>query len=341
MTQDSTRNGLVPFERQLAVEDMSRLAEELVASAAGQGIQLTGDEGLLTALTRKVLQTALEVEMADHLGFDKGDRAGRGASNVRNGSYPKTVRTEIGEVTVEVPRDRAGTFEPAIVPKFQRRLAGFDEAVISLYAKGMTTGDISAHLSEIYDVDVPRNLVSRVTERSWPTCGYGSPGRWTAVYPVVLIDAIVLKIRGVSPAATGTSGTAVGNRPVYVAMGINLDGERDVLGMWVGPTGGEGAKQWMNMLTELRNRGILDVCIVCCDGLTGLPEAIRTDLARCHRADLRGASGPQHLAVCLEEVLAEDHRADARRSTPPPPSTQPTLLFEDFADRMGDRSTRR
>lgn len=160
MTDDVAAGELVPAQAAVRSLDMSRLAEQLVSAAAGQGVQLTGDGGLLTALTRLVLQTALEAEMADHLGFDRGDPAGRGAPNIRNGSYPKTVRTEIGEVTVEVPRDRAGAFEPQVVPKHQRRIAGFDEAVVSLYAKGMTTGDIAAHLADVYDTDISRDLVS-------------------------------------------------------------------------------------------------------------------------------------------------------------------------------------
>jgi transposase-like protein len=272
MGDDTAKTELVPLERKMTTTDMARLAEDLVASAAGQGVQLTGDGGLLTALTRQVLQTALEVEMSQHLGYDRGDPAARGAPNIRNGATPKTIRTEIGEVIIDVPRDRAGTFEPQIVPKHQRRIAGFDEAVISLYAKGMTTGDIVAHLADVYDTDISRDLVSRVTDqvlvdmRAWQSRPLDS------VYPVILIDAIVLKIR--SNAASSSGAAAVGNRPVYVAMGISIDGERDVLGMWVGPTGGEGAKQWMNMLTELRNRGVNDVCIVCCDGLRGLPDAI-------------------------------------------------------------------
>lgn len=235
-----------------------------MASAGERGIALTGEGGLLTALTRQVLQSALEAELAAHLGYDKHDPAGRNAGNSRNGSTPKTVRTEIGEVTVAVPRDRAGTFEPVIVPKHQRRLAGFDENVISLYAKGMTTGDIQAHLSQVYDTDISKDLVSRVTAQVLEDLRGWQSRPLDAVYPVILIDAIVLKVR---------SG-AVANRPVYVAMGISLDGVRDVLGMWVGPSGGEGAKQWMNMLTDLKNRGILDACIVCCDGLKGLPDAI-------------------------------------------------------------------
>ena len=247
--------------------DMSRLAEELVASAAHQGVQLTGEGGLLTALTRQVLQAALEVEMAQHLGYAKGDvtgRLGAGGTNIRNGSTPKTVRTEIGEVTIDVPRDRAGTFEPQIVPKHQRRLAGFDEAVISLYAKGMTTGDIVAHLEEVYDTEISRDLVSRVTDQVLLDMREWQSRPLDPVYPVVLIDAVVLKVRANAGSQSGAA--TVGNRPVYVAMGITIDGERDILGMWVGPTGGEGAKQWMNMLTELRNRGVADVCIVCCDG---------------------------------------------------------------------------
>ncbi len=245
--------------------DLSALAEQLVASASSQGIELTGPNGLLTGLTRQVLQSALEAELSDHLGYDRYETAGRGTGNSRNGSSSKTVRTEIGEVSVQVPRDRAGTFEPRIVPKHQRRLEGFDANVLSLYAKGMTTGDIANHLAEVYGDDISRDLVSTVTDRIVEEMAEWQSRPLASVYPVILIDAIVLKIR---------SGT-VGNRPVYVALGIDLDGHRDVLGMWVGPTGGEGAKQWMNMLTELRNRGIQDVIVVCCDGLKGLPESIR------------------------------------------------------------------
>jgi transposase-like protein len=245
--------------------DLSGIAAELVAAARGQGIELTGPNGLLTDLTRQVLQSALEVEMSEHLGYDRHDPTGRNGLNSRNGSSPKTVRTGIGEVTVQIPRDRDGTFTPATVPKHQRRLAGFDEAVISLYAKGMTTGDIVNHLQDVYGEEVSRDLVSKVTDQILVDMAEWQSRPLDAVYPVVLIDAIVLKIRA----------GQVANRPVYVAMGIGVDGHRDVLGMWIGPTGGEGAKQWMNMLTELRNRGIQDVIIVCCDGLKGLPESIQ------------------------------------------------------------------
>lgn len=247
-----------------AAPDVSAVADQLVTAAREQGIDLTGPNGLLTGLARQVLQSALDAELTAHLGYDSGDRARKQTPNSRNGSTPKTVRTEIGEVTIQVPRDRAGTFTPVVVPKHQRRIAGFDDAVISLYAKGMTTGDIAKHLSDLYGSEVSRDLVSTVTDKV-----IGDMQEWQArpldaVYPVVLIDALVVKVRD----------GQVANRPVYVAVGIDLDGRRDVLGLWMGPTGGEGAKQWMNMLTELRNRGVADVCIVCCDGLKGLPDAI-------------------------------------------------------------------
>lgn len=267
MTQRSKSQELVPTADPQDLADgldLTDLAEDLVASAASRGVQLTGEGGLLTQLTRRVLQSALEVEMAHHLGYEKHDPAGRGVTNSRNGTTPKTVKTEVGQVTIDVPRDRAGTFDPQIVRKHQRRLAGFDQAVISLYGKGMTTGDIANHLAEVYDTDVSRDLVSKVTDQVLKDMRDWQARPLDPVYPVVLIDAIVLKVRE----------GQVANRPVYVAMGITVAGERDVLGMWVGPTGGEGAKAWLAMLTDLKNRGMVDACIVCCDGLKGLPDAV-------------------------------------------------------------------
>ncbi|GAA1768174.1 hypothetical protein GCM10009747_31200 [Agromyces humatus] len=289
--------------------DLSALAEQLVVSAQAQGIELTGPDGLLTGLTRQVLQSALESELSGHLGYDRYAVQGRGSGNSRNGSTPKTVRTEIGEVTVQVPRDRAGTFEPQIVPKHQRRLDGFDQNVLSLYAKGMTTGDIAAHLAEMYGDDVSRDLVSTVTDRIVDEMTEWQSRPLDQVYPVILIDAIMLKIR---------AGT-VGNRPVYVAMGIDLDGHRDVLGMWVGPTGGEGAKQWMNMLTELRNRGVQDVIMVCCDGLKGLPESIRATWPQASVQTCVVHFGAQQPAVRVEEAIRRPRsrpRSPASRSSP-------------------------
>jgi len=305
---------------------MVRLAEELVASATDRGIALTGAGGLLTEFTRKVLQSALEAEMSHHLGYDRHDPAGRGSGNSRNGSTPKTVTTEIGKVTLDVPRDRDGSFEPRIVAKHQRRLAGFDEAVISLYGKGMTTGDIAAHLSEVYDTEVSRDLVSTVTNKVVAEMKEWSTRPLDAIYPVIIIDAIVLKVRE----------GAVANRPVYVAMGVNLEGIRDVLGMWVGPSGGEGAKQWINMLTDLKNRGILDACIVCCDGLKGLPEAIN-------------AVWPQAIVqTCVVHLVRNSLRYSSRQHwqkittqlrriyTAPTPQAA-TAEFEDFAETWGQK----
>jgi transposase-like protein len=244
---------------------MRAWAEELVARARSEGVELTGDSGLLTALVRRVLQTGLEVEMTDHLGYERHAIEGRGSGNSRNGSYPKRVTTDIGKVDLRVPRDRNGSFEPASVPKGQRRLDGLAAQVISLYAKGMSTGDIQSHLLEIYGTEISRDTISRITDAVLEDMTGWQNRPLDRVYPVLLIDAINVKIRD----------GQVANRPIYVAMGVNLDGQRDVLGMWVGPTGGEGAKFWMSVLTELRNRGMADCFIVCCDGLKGLPDAIR------------------------------------------------------------------
>ncbi|WP_179849313.1 IS256 family transposase [Actinomadura luteofluorescens] len=240
-----------------------QLAAELIEKAKAQGVSLVGPDGLLAGITKTVLQAALEAEMSEHLGYDKGERPAEPIGNHRNGSSSKTVSTEVGPVQIQVPRDRSGEFEPQIVPKHARRIAGFDESIISLYAKGLTTGEIRAHLAEIYQVEVSRDLISRVTDKVVAEMEAWRARPLDGVYPVVLIDALYVKIRE----------GQVANRPIYAALGINCHGERDVLGLWVG-TGGEGAKHWMTVLAELRNRGVRDVCIACCDGLKGLPEAI-------------------------------------------------------------------
>jgi transposase-like protein len=244
---------------------MRERAEELVTRAREDGIALTGEGGLLTDLMRHVLQTGLEVEMAEHLGYERGEAPPGGMGNARNGGYDKTVTTEIGEVELRIPRDRMGTFEPAVVPKYQRRLDGLAGNVISLYAKGLTTGDIQQHLLEIYGTEVSRETISKITDQVVDEMAAWQSRPLDPLYAVLLIDCLVIKVRG----------SQVANRPVYVAIGVNLDGERDVLGMWLGPVGGEGAKQWATMLTELRNRGLHDALIVCCDGLKGLPDSIR------------------------------------------------------------------
>jgi putative transposase len=325
-TGDSTT---APPRRVAGVPDAGELrdwATELVERARSEGVELTGDDGLLTALVRQVLQTGLEVEMTDHLGYERHDPEGRGSGNSRNGHYPKTVKTEIGEVDLRVPRDRNSSFEPQTVRKGQRRLDGLAGNVISLYAKGMTTGDIQAHLAEIYGTEVSRDTISRITDAVVEDMVAWQNRPLDAVYPVVLIDAIVVKIRD----------GQVANRPVYVAMGINLDGERDVLGMWVGPAGGEGAKFWMATLTELRNRGIRDTFIVCCDGLKGLPDAIRVtwplaevQLCVVHlvRSSLRYTSKKDWGQVCRE--LREIYTA------PTPDAAQ--ARFDEFDDAWQER----
>lgn len=258
----AARGELVPADRPGSVRDW---AELLVACAREDGVALTGEGGLLTDLMRHVLQTGLEVEMAEHLGYGPHERTGRGSGNSRNGAYDKTVITEIGEVELRVPRDRQGSFEPVTVPKYQRRLDGLSGNVISLYAKGLTTGDIQQHLLEIYGTEVSRETISKITDQIVDDLAAWQSRPLDPLYAVLLIDCLVIKVRGAQ----------VANRPVYVAIGVNLDGERDVLGLWLGPSGGEGAKQWATMLTELRNRGLADALIVCCDGLKGLPESIR------------------------------------------------------------------
>src|SRR5580692_3918896 len=239
-------------------------ATELVRMAREQGLSLTGPDGLLKQLTKTVIETALSEEMTEHLGYEKHDPAGAGTGNIRNGTRGKTVLTEAsGPVEIEVPRDRAGTFEPQIVKKRQRRLNGVDEIVLSLYAKGLTTGEISAHFAEIYGASVSRETISRITDKVIEEMQAWQARPLDEVYAAVFVDAIMVKVRD----------GQVANRPVYAAIGVTLTGEKDVLGLWAG-TGGEGAKFWMSVLTDLRNRGVRDVFFVVCDGLKGLPDVV-------------------------------------------------------------------
>lgn len=243
----------------------AKAAAELVRLAKEQGLSLTGPDGLLKQFTKSVLETALGEEMTEHLGHEK-HRApdGREATNVRNGTRPKTVLTEAtGQVEIDVPRDRSGTFEPQIVKKRQRRLTGVDEIVLSLYAKGLTTGEIAAHFDQIYGASVSKETVSRITDKVIEEMTEWSNRPLEGVYAAVFIDAIVVKIRD----------GQVANRPIYAAIGVTLAGEKDVLGLWAG-TGGEGAKFWMSVLTDIKNRGVKDAFFLVCDGLKGLPEVV-------------------------------------------------------------------
>jgi putative transposase len=245
--------------------DPQQLAEQLLAQAKAQGVDLVGPNGLLNQLTKNVLETALEAEMSEHLGYDKHDVAGRTGGNSRNGTRVKTVLTEIGPVQIEVPRDTDASFTPQIVRKRQRRLSGVDDIVLSLSAKGLTTGEIAAHFADVYGATVSKDTISRITDTVVAEMTEWRDRPLDPVYPVIFIDAINVKVRD----------GQVTNRPFYVVIGVTVAGERDILGLWAGD-GGEGAKFWLAVLTELKNRGVADVCIAVCDGLKGLPEAIGT-----------------------------------------------------------------
>src|SRR6478752_4276468 len=239
-------------------------AAELVRLAKEQGLSLTGPDGLLKQLTKTVLETALNEEMTEHLGYEKSDPAGVGAANIRNGNRSKTVLTDThGLVEIDVPRDRAGTFEPQIVRKRQRRLSGVDEMVLSLYAKGLTTGEISAHFAEIYGASVSKETISRITDKVLEEMTDWCNRPLDGIYAAVFVDAVMVKVRD----------GQVANRPIYAAIGVTLAGEKDILGLWAG-TGGEGAKFWMSVLTDIRNRGTKDTFFLICDGLKGLPEVV-------------------------------------------------------------------
>ena len=264
MTDETTRQdqGREPAELPAADE---RLLRELTERARAGGLQLTGEGGLLGRLTKMVVEGALEGELDDHLGYARHDPAGRDGGNSRNGHRGKTVITRAGPVEISVPRDRDASFEPRIVAKRQRRLTGVDDLVISLSAKGLTHGEICAHLAEVYGAEVSKQTITAITERVMQGMADWQSRPLDAVYAVVFIDAIQVKIRE----------GQVANRPVYLALGVTVDGERDVLGLWAGEHGdGEGAKYWLRVLAEVKNRGTRDVLMVVCDGLKGLPDAI-------------------------------------------------------------------
>ena len=249
--------------------DQQQLAQQLVDAARAEGVELVGPGGVLSGLTKTVLETALEAEMTEHLGYDHHDPAGRDSGNSRNGTRSKTVLTEIGPVEIDVPRDRDASFAPQIVRKRQRRLDGIDEIVLSLTARGLTTGEVAAHFAEVYGATVSKDTISRITDKVIEEMTEWQNRPLDPIYPVIFVDAIHVKVRD----------GHVTNRPFYVVIGVTVDGRRDILGIWAGD-GGEGAKFWLAVLTEIKNRGTADVCIAVCDGLTGLGEAITTVWAR-------------------------------------------------------------
>jgi putative transposase len=239
------------------------LLDHLMAEVDSGGLALTGAGGFLPEMIKEVLERGLAAELTDHLGYEKGDPAGRGSPNSRNGSSPKTIATEVGQVPLDVPRDRAGSFEPRLVAKGARRAGGLDEMIISLYAGGMTVRDIQHHLARTIGTDLSHETISNITDAVLEEVKAWQSRPLEEIYPIIYLDALVVKVR---------EGHAVKNRAAHLAVGVDLDGVKHVLGIWV--QAAEGAKFWAGVCAELRNRGIRDVLIVCCDGLTGFPEAI-------------------------------------------------------------------
>jgi putative transposase len=236
--------------------------DQLLAGASTEE-EIAGPGGLLAQLTKRLVERAMEVELTDHVGYEPHCEPPGGAGNTRNGTSPKTLICEHGKVGIDAPRDRDGSFEPKIVAKRQRRFVGFDEKIVALYSRGLSTRDIEAHLQEIYGVKVGRELISRVTDAVMDDVREWAKRPLEDIYPIVFLDCMVIKIR---------EGGTVQRRALYLALGVTLDGDRDVLGMWFQET--EGAKFWMQVLTDLKQRGVRDILICCVDGLTGFPEAI-------------------------------------------------------------------
>jgi putative transposase len=253
------------------------LVDELLAGARTEE-EIVGPGGLLADLTRRLVERAMSAELTDHLGYEPHQEPTGGTGNTRNGTTPKTLVTEHGPVPIKTPRDRIGSFEPKIVRKGQRRFQGFDDKILALYSRGMSVRDIEAHLHEIYGVRVGRDLISRVTDAVVEDVRAWQQRPLEDVYPVLFLDCLVLKIR---------EGGTVQRRACYLALGVTVEGDRDVPGMWFQET--EGAKFWMQVLSDLKQRGVQDILICCVDGLKGFPEAIEA-IPPNGRADVRGAS---------------------------------------------------
>ena len=298
--------------------------DALVNSADSFGQGQNGIEELLSQMTKAVLERALETEISDHLGYESGAPAGIGTGNSRNGKTTKTVETLQGPIEITVPRDRNGSFEPALVPKRSKRLGKVEDMILSLYARGMTTRDISAHMDEIYGTKVSATTISNVTDVITDEVAQWQNRPLESVYPIVYIDAIWLKIR---------DGGAVKNKACHIAVGVDMEGRKQVLGMWIADQ--EGAKFWANVLAQLKNRGINDILILCCDGLSGLPQAVGsvfpdTDVQTCVVHLLRSAM--KYASYKDRKTMAKDMR---------PIYTAPTeeaaeLAFKEFKTKWGD-----
>lgn len=240
--------------------------EEMIAELAKNcktQEDIFGQNGLIKQLLKPILERMLQGELTNHLGYEKHEVKGRNSGNSRNGSSSKTIQGEFGKTEIDVPRDRLGTFEPILIPKGQARFEGFDDKILALYARGMTTRDIQAQLQDMYGVEVSSTLISQVTDEVIDEVKAWQSRALDKVYPIVYLDALMVKIH---------MDKQIINKAIYLALGINMDGEKELLGMWCNTT--EGAKFWLSVLTELKNRGVQDVLICCCDGLTGFPTAI-------------------------------------------------------------------
>jgi putative transposase len=248
-----------------AVNDMleAGLLDEVMDRVDAGGLTLTGEGGFLPEMIKAVLERGLAAELTGHLGYERGDPAGRGVPNSRNGTTPKRVATEVGDIDLQVPRDRASSFEPRLVPKGSRRSGGLDEMIISLYAGGMTVRDIQHHLARTLGTELSHDTISKITDEVAEEVKAWQARPLEEIYPIIYLDALVVKVR---------DGHHVRNKAAHIAVGVDLDGVKHVLGIWVQAV--EGAKFWAGVCAELRNRGVRDVLIVCCDGLTGFPEAI-------------------------------------------------------------------
>jgi putative transposase len=294
---------LAPVIKPELLEELLKLAKDPKA--------LFGPGGVLQQLKGALMERMLEAEMTEHLGYERNAVEGRGKGNSRNGHTSKTVSTESGPVDIRVPRDRAGTFEPQLVPKYVRRLEGFDEKVLSMYARGMPMREIQEHLRDFYGTDISPELISRVTDAVLEHAREWQQRPLESVYPIVYLDALFVAVR---------DGGTVTKKAVYVAMGVTLRGERDVLGLWIEPT--EGARTWLGVLTELRNRGVQDVFFICCDGLSGFAQAVeavfpkatvQTCVVHLIRASLRYVSEAdrRHVVAALRDVYGADTEAAA------------------------------
>ena len=283
------------------------MIDALLRDAKATGTPVDGVDGLLNQMTKAVLERALQAEMKDHLGYETGDPAGNGTGNSRNGKSTKTVSTRNGPVVIEVPRDRNGSFEPSIVPKRARRVGNIDDLILSLYSRGMTTRDIEAHLLEIYGVQASRELISNVTEVVADEIKIWQSRPLDEVYPILYVDGIRIRIRVKDNGVVTT-------KVAYLAVGVDVDGRKHALGCWIKDS--EGAKFWQKVLADLRNRGVRDLLIVCCDGLTGLPEAVvavfsgAAGISRSHNWSARSAARTGTALMAASSFASSDRPVD-------------------------------